>query len=522
LYREIIEKDLPSKPSFEELNSIGTFTRLDDNIVCIAQGVRMSSVLYVLPDTPEGSQKRKRGDDNDDNSDINHGVDVSSDGDDDTSTTSSDDSGSTCSNNTKDADENTDPISITVKAPKSKKFVMTINTTTFVEHVLYELRKRSLLDCDSVYNLACKDGGILDHEQPMMKQISGKESILKAVVRDGSRTKRRRTDGNCSSKPVIISKPGRVFHVSLTLSLSAVFREQQFVYVSESETHHAAIDIYGRVFTYGDNIHGALGPLGYNEHSVSGIQDAIMVCCGSHFTVALTRDNKIYAWGSFVDQNDTITSIGDQPTLMDVKLKRGETPVKITAGAAHFLVLTSEGRVFSCGYHQCFQLGRDTSKKNGFDLHPLNLQDIKDIACGYFNSFAIDEDGDAYAWGLNNHLQTGIENKPNARGANKLYVKTPTMISLTESVKQVSAAKNHAIVLFDNGEIETLGIINDIETDEDSLPHGIVHIVAGTVFDLIQTDTGKAYYRMYESNRWEQMAGDSNPKQIGSGGIALM
>lgn len=93
--------------------------------------------------------------------------------------------------------------------------------------------------------------------------------------------------------------------------------------------------------------------------------------------------------------------------------------VKADGGFGHTLCLTSEGEIFSWGLNIKGQLGLNdlpqNMKSNEGHLnyvkaayHPMAVKEARDktllpkfkeIACGFTSSFAIDEDGNAWAWG---------------------------------------------------------------------------------------------------------------------------
>lgn len=78
-----------------------------------------------------------------------------------------------------------------------------------------------------------------------------------------------------------------------------------------------------------------------------------------------------------------------------------------------------------------------------------------------YHSFAIDENGKVYAWGLNTFHQTGISS---SRGGHEELVITPTLVDALSpeehdgaKVIQIEGGEHHSIFLFDNGEVWACG-----------------------------------------------------------------
>jgi len=398
------------------------------------------------------------------------------------------------------------PITITIITPDKKSVDMKIDDNTIVALILYKLREMGLLTKGTTCQIEC-DGVTLDRDRPLLEQDIGNKSVLTVVYKKVIYRRKHDYAKNPSSftaAPKLNSINGTIYQTVLSLSPLDELQENGFTYISGGNTHSAAIDRDGNLFSWGFSEYGALEPVDKITYSVAGIPKVKMVCCGYHFTVALTIKDELYAWGVFVDQHNTITSIGERnkPTLIDINLAKHETVVEIAAGAVHFLVRTSRGRIFSCGCCSQYQLGRSIDSNDNLDqfvLKPLNLNGIKHIACGLFNSFAINEHGDMFAWGLNRNEQTGIPLNHGGRTTKKFYVETPTRVMVT-NVKQISAAKEHTIILLEDGKIRTYGITS--ETEDLSL---IKMISAGESIDTMISVHGEIYYRLNGTSKWEGM-----------------
>lgn len=88
-----------------------------------------------------------------------------------------------------------------------------------------------------------------------------------------------------------------------------------------------------------------------------------------------------------------------------------ENIIEIAAGNSHCLALSDKGKVFSWGCNEQYQLGRPTNDTIYDALNPDRVKElpfISRISSGAYHSFAIDEHGRLYAWGLNHFEQCGF------------------------------------------------------------------------------------------------------------------
>ena len=106
-----------------------------------------------------------------------------------------------------------------------------------------------------------------------------------------------------------------------------------------------------------------------------------------------------------------------QPTLFgQSSFKKGKrTLTKIISGQHHSLALTSDGKVWAWGDGESGKLGRILRSRNKINqamkIEQVASRKVKDIFCANDASFYVNESGQAFAWGRNNHGQLGIGHK---------------------------------------------------------------------------------------------------------------
>lgn len=347
--------------------------------------------------------------------------------------------------------------------PDGRQEIYEIFKTTTVLMLLHQLYSTERINRGS--HIIIRQATILDTIQPLVLQkVQSKDELY--IVK--SSTKRLAT---CDS--IALEDCGGVYIVNK--DIFNVHALDNIAFISAGPEHKAAIDHCRRLYTWGGS--KAYGAHGHNGGPsiiglVNGLVNVATVCCGGSFTVVLDTSGRHFAWGVFLNKHGLSVSVGgrDRPVAMSALLRSGEVFEQIAAGFAHFLAMTSQGRVFSCGLGEQHQLGRTVCNWH-LNQHPqlesISLANVKSIACGYFNSFALDNDGVVWAWGLNDQGQTGIppEYRQTIRAGQPMtvlknaFIERPTAVKgLDKKVIHISAAQTHAVFVFEDGSIKCVGM----------------------------------------------------------------
>lgn len=140
---------------------------------------------------------------------------------------------------------------------------------------------------------------------------------------------------------------------------------------------------------------------------------------------------------------------------------------KITAiavGANHALALNETGAVFAWGSGQQNQLGRrvvERTKVQGLIPREFGLpkKAIKSIACGDYHSFAIDNKGRVWAWGLNNFGETGVADNA---GEDDAVVLKPEVIQAFsgKTITCIQGGGHHSIAVTSTGDCLVWGRVD--------------------------------------------------------------
>ncbi|KAJ1927346.1 hypothetical protein IWQ60_003016 [Tieghemiomyces parasiticus] len=251
----------------------------------------------------------------------------------------------------------------------------------------------------------------------------------------------------------------------------APLNDESIVDIAAGGLHNMAITADGRLFSWGCNDQHALGREGDEtepgevtlmaEDGTTPVR-FLRVACGDSVTVALTTHG-VYSWGTYRSSDgllgfDQTKDIQKTPALVDGL--QHEDIIDISVGADHVLALTTHGEVYGWGDGQQHQLGRriiERRKRNGLRPTKLGLKHITQIGTGAYHSFAVNTEGQLFAWGLNNFHQCGVE--ADEPGTDESAIYRPTVVPELDgiAIAQVCGGEHHSIVLTTEGRLYGFG-----------------------------------------------------------------
>lgn len=206
---------------------------------------------------------------------------------------------------------------------------------------------------------------------------------------------------------------------------TAIDLDRKFTSVAAGESHYAAIDDKGLVYTWGRGSFGNTwftktgGLLGHGdnesvrlptkmEHFEEYGAKAVSVQCGDKHTLILTEDGEVLACGvgEYGRLGTGSTSDALVPATLEALLE--EDIVQVSAGASHSLALSKKGVVYAWGRNDMGQLGAGDSYMDiysvediprAIDSDSLNDKHVVSISAGKGRSACITADGELFMWG---------------------------------------------------------------------------------------------------------------------------
>ncbi|PPQ65585.1 hypothetical protein CVT26_000534 [Gymnopilus dilepis] len=271
--------------------------------------------------------------------------------------------------------------------------------------------------------------------------------------------------------------------------------------VASGGLHTIFIDENGKVWTCGVNDDAALGRITQNvpdpnnpgsflsvddltaiPHPLQSLIDenfrAVKAVAGDSICAAISDKGELRVWGSFRANEGSLgfsTGLLHQYTpvpVLELSHKPGdiEKVASIAAGSNHLLVLTTHGHIYSWGAGEQAQLGRkvlERRKMHGTVPEKVTLgsrsRKAVAIGAGAFHSFAVDDKGDVWAWGLNSMGQTGTGYTSSEDSVVQLpqKVKNLSKEELGEDVVvSIQGGTHHTLFLLKSGKVYAVGRSN--------------------------------------------------------------
>jgi alpha-tubulin suppressor-like RCC1 family protein len=242
----------------------------------------------------------------------------------------------------------------------------------------------------------------------------------------------------------------------------------------------------GRVYSCGYNYYGQLG-LNYtyeqiNYKTTPKIIETFYdneikitkIACGSSHSLFLTNDGRVYSCGYNYYGQLGLNSTNNQkaPQLIQTFYNK-ITITEIAGGAYHSLFLTNEGYVYSCGYNYKGQLGLNyTYEQINYKTTPQLIQTyydygnaVKDeikitkIACGYYHSLFLTNDGHVYSCGYNYFGQLGLNSTNNQEAPQLIqtYYDYGNAVKDEIKISKIAGGSFHSLFLTNEGHVYSCG-----------------------------------------------------------------
>ena len=287
--------------------------------------------------------------------------------------------------------------------------------------------------------------------------------------------------------------------------------------VACGDSHTLAINSNGELYAWGNNEDGQLGIGSYttqlSPHPVILVGDTIMrikeLACGYAHTVAIDFNGWLLAWG---DNEFGQLGIGDYTT--QPRYKRVGTATNwssVACGESHTVAIKSNGELWAWGYNTYGQLGlgegvgsQSTPQQVGIDTNWVS------VACGQYQTLAINANGELWAWGSNAYGKLGI-------GTATMRYNTPQRVGTDTNWDSVACGEDHTLAINANGELWAWGW-NDY--GQLGLGHTTTKYTpqrVGTATNWVSVACGGNHTMAINSNREIWTCGLNTHGQLGTG-----
>ena len=188
-------------------------------------------------------------------------------------------------------------------------------------------------------------------------------------------------------------------------------------HVSSGGLHTCGIS-EGELFCWGQNQLGQLGTgdeeIKFEPEKIGERDDWVIVSSGGSHNCGIAGD-ELFCWGrNFHGQLGDGTRIDRfSPVPVDVSgVLKNKKITSISSGYSHTCVIDSDGKVYCWGRNNWRQLGEGSYSSSSIpvavdDKGVLKNKKIISISSGSYHTCAVDKEGKAYCWGINNDGELG-------------------------------------------------------------------------------------------------------------------
>ena len=183
--------------------------------------------------------------------------------------------------------------------------------------------------------------------------------------------------------------------------------------------HSLALKTDGSLWAWGMNMDGELGlvatgPMSYRDAPtrVGGARDWAAVACGFDHSLALKTDGSLWAWGTNLDGELGLGTSGGGPHPTVTRVGSASDWAAVAGGEGYTLALTTDGSLWAWGDNRYGRLGLGDTKNRQTPTRVGSANGWAAVAC-YDASLALTKDGSLWAWGDDQYGQLGLGDATN-------------------------------------------------------------------------------------------------------------
>ncbi|KAM7155115.1 serine/threonine-protein kinase Nek9 isoform 2-T2 [Molossus nigricans] len=249
--------------------------------------------------------------------------------------------------------------------------------------------------------------------------------------------------------------------------------------VCAGNTHFAVVTVEKELYTWvnmqgGTKLHGQLGhgdKASYRQPKhVEKLQGKAIrqVSCGDDFTVCVTDEGQLYAFGSDYYGCMGMDKVAGPEVLEPMQLKFFlNNPVEqVSCGNNHVMVLTRNKEVYSWGCGEYGRLGLD-SEEDYYTPQKVDVPKaliIVSVQCGCDGTFLLTQSGKVLACGLNEFNKLGLNQCMSGIINHEAYHEVPYTTSFTLAkqlsfykIRTIAPGKTHTAAIDERGRLLTFG-----------------------------------------------------------------
>ncbi|XP_067008518.1 probable E3 ubiquitin-protein ligase HERC4 isoform X2 [Anabrus simplex] len=164
--------------------------------------------------------------------------------------------------------------------------------------------------------------------------------------------------------------------------------------------------------------------------------------------------NNMFCWGNTVNGELGLGGIEEEQILSprELQFSKATEVEQVACGANHTVIITNEGKVYSCGNNDYGQLGHNKARMKPELVDGLDAYIITGVCCGACHTVAVNAWGQVFSWGSDIYGQLGVGVGQNTQPLPKMVKSLATC-----HVVQITAGHNHCLALTNNGQLYSWG-----------------------------------------------------------------
>ncbi|KAF7770328.1 hypothetical protein Agabi119p4_6302 [Agaricus bisporus var. burnettii] len=198
---------------------------------------------------------------------------------------------------------------------------------------------------------------------------------------------------------------------------------------------------------------------------------AVVVAAGDSIGAAVSDEGELRVWGTYRGMEGALGfSSRSEKQQLPTPILTSSRVSSVAAGNNHLVILTTQGYIYTLGSGEQYQLGRkiiEGRKIDGTNPRKIvlgkRLRKAVHVAAGSYHSFAIDENDDVWAWGLNNLGQTGtgwFSEEDNIVYSPQKIESLSRQNLAGDYVTQIAGGEHHSLFLTSGGKVYSCGRMN--------------------------------------------------------------
>ena len=174
------------------------------------------------------------------------------------------------------------------------------------------------------------------------------------------------------------------------------------------------------------------------------------IYCGERYNFILKNDGTLWGCG---DNSCGQLGLGDttnRTTFTQITININDIK-EIYCGGYHTFILKNDGTLWGCGDNSKGQLGLgDITKKTTFTQITTNTDNIKEIYCGGYHTFILENDGVLWGCGWNSYGQLGL-------GDTNDRTTFTQVTTNTDDIKSIYHDSHYTLILKNDGTLWSTG-----------------------------------------------------------------